>query len=174
MKNIDFFHTINEGRNGRLWVRGTWCIVCPLTCKPFRASVLFEGAGELSSLSPVNSSLVPLWKVKFKNTVCLRQAILPLQKREWTQPVSYDLQHSTSISPGPAVARSVLFLSSYGGKAGSWRLPRVEEGRASPMRREYSVWISAAAVVAVLRSPWQLQEAAPTFWAVLAPWRFGP
>lgn len=48
-----------------------------------------------------------------------------MQKREWTQPASSDIQHSTSISPGPAVVR----VSSSGGKTGSWRLPRVNGRR---------------------------------------------
>lgn len=114
-------------------------MVCPPHLQPFRASVLFVGAGEFSSLSPVNSSLVPLRKGKFKNTVCLRQAVLPLQKREWTQPPSSDLQHSTSIPPGPGVARSVLFVSSSGGKAGSWRLQRVNGRRRQGQSNEAGI-----------------------------------
>lgn len=76
-------------------------------CHLVRASAFSWDLEESCSLSTIDPALALLQKIKFKNAVCLKQAVLPLQK--WTQPASSDFQHLTSILPEPAVARIRYF-----------------------------------------------------------------
>ena len=88
-------------------------------------------------MSTIDPALALLQKIKFKNAVCLRQAVPPLQKREWTHPASSDIQHLTSILPEPAVARIRYFQFWRESRDGGDYLGYVvEKGKVSTMRRE--------------------------------------